>query len=86
MNENLVQAVLQGGALVILGYHLLWGLPRMQEQAWTAARSLLEAVLVDKEAEARRLSGQADHLVAAVDRLTANGPSVCQYPRQRPPS
>jgi len=42
-----LNVVLQGGALVILAYHFLWGLPRMFDQVNADKKQLIEMIYKD---------------------------------------
>ena len=66
MDPAILAAVMNGGALVILGYHLLWGLPKMLQDmmaAQSAERTFwAQQNSIDRSAFAERAKLIADAL------------------------
>ena len=80
MDPQWSQVAIQLGALGILGYHLIFGLPKMLADAQAAWAAMLSQILTDQKDERTQVDQRNSQLTAAVDRLTASGPAVCRYP------
>lgn len=79
MDPVWVNAVANLSAVGILGYHLLWGLPRILDAAAASWKSILSDVLTDQKSERQIADQRADRLTDAVDRLAQGIGASCRF-------
>jgi hypothetical protein len=86
MEPAWVQTVIQCGAVGILGYHLLWGLPRMLKEQAETFREILTSVMDSHSATDSLADARNAAVVQAVQALTQQLPLMCRFTGPRPPS
>jgi hypothetical protein len=73
-----VQVVIQAGALGILGYHLIVGLPLLLRDLNASWGQIMEKTLAEQRAERTEATKRFEHQVDAIREITKSLPLMCR--------
>lgn len=79
MDVNLVNAILNGGALTILGYWILWGLPRTLKDVNDLHAALVRELLADHKATRESNERSRSELALVVAKLAESIAGSCHF-------
>lgn len=80
MDPSYVNAFANLSAVGILGYWLIFGLPKMLKDHTSAMLSIVKLVMQGHEQDREGFKSRAELLQAAIDRLAASQRDVCRHP------
>lgn len=79
MDVNLVNVILNGGALAILGYWIIYGLPKSQADGNNLHAALVRELLIDHKEDRESNERSRSELASVIGKLTEALNTSCRF-------